>query len=315
MKIFLSNKYNLNTPTILTIGIFDGVHKGHQNIIYFVKQISKYKKLPSCLLTFEPHPKFIINKSKKINLLTPLSEKINKLHFLNLHVLIIQKFNIIFSKLSSEDFIQKILVKKFNINTLIIGYDHQFGNNREGNFMKLNELSKKFKFQIIQIPAIKNKKNIISSTKIRQALLEGNLDLANEFLGYYYNISGKVIHGSKIGKLMGFPTANLNVSDQKLIPKKGVYFVKIWIYNISFFGIMNIGNRPTFQGKKNQIEVHIFNFSQNIYGKTLYIELINYIRKEIEFNSSKELIKQIIKDKLYIIEKKLNYKNYNIIKY
>lgn len=305
MQIFLSKKYNLNTPTILTIGMFDGVHKGHQNIIYIMHQIAKYKKLPSCLLTFEPHPKFVINKIKKLRLLTPLNEKINKLYFLNLHILIIQKFNNMFSKLSLEDFIKNILVKQLNVNTLIIGYDQKFGNNREGNFIKIKELSKKFKFQIIQIPAIKNQNNIISSTKIRQELLKGNLKLANEFLGSYYIISGKVIHGYKIGHLIGFPTANLNISHEKLIPKKGVYFVKIWIYNISYFGIMNIGKRPTFQGEKNQIEVHIFNFSQNIYGRIIYIELINYIREEIFFNSSKELVQQIIKDKLYI-EKRLS---------
>lgn len=285
--------------------MFDGVHKGHQNIIYIANQIAKQKKLPSCLLTFDPHPKFILNKTNNFNLLTPLNEKIYKLNLFKLNIVIIQRFNTEFSKLSSEDFIQYILVKELKVNTLIIGHDHHFGNNRKGNFLQLTEFAKKFGFQIIQIPPIQNKNNIvISSSKIRNALLEGNLKLANEFLGHYYILVGKVIPGFKIGRIIGFPTANLKISSEKLIPKKGVYFVKIFLYHITYFGIMNIGCRPTFNGQQNQIEIHIFNFSTNIYNQQIYIQLLNYIREEITFNSNKNLKKQIIKDKLYV-EKKI----------
>lgn len=283
------------------MGMFDGVHKGHQKIIDFVNKIANKNKLESCLLTFEPHPKFIIEKkSTNFKLLTPLNEKIKKLHSFNLSKLIIQNFNTEIRKLSAEEFIYKVLIKILNIHTLIIGHDHQFGKNREGNFSLLLKLSKKFKFKIIQIPAIQKNKLIISSTKIRNALLQGDLNLANQLLGYYYTISGVVIKGSGTGKKIGFPTANIQTSNEKLIPKKGVYFVEILINSNFKFGIMNIGNRPTFNGKNIQIEVHILNFSKYIYGKKISIQLKKFIRDEIKFDSIEKLIKQIKQDKKYI---------------
>lgn len=307
MKVIYSKEYNLNIPIVLTIGMFDGVHVGHQKIIYFINKIAKKKKIPSCLLTFEPHPRFIINKKNNFKLLTPLNEKIKKLKLLKIHTLIIQEFNNIFRELSSDQFVKTILVQKLNIDTLVIGHDHQFGKNREGNFNQLSKLSKKFNFKLIQYPAIKKQQNIISSTKIRNALSIGDLITVKEFLGNSYSISGEVIPGSGIGKKIGFSTANINVNNEKLIPKKGVYFVEVSINSSIYFGMMNIGNRPTFKGKNQQIEVHIFNFSKNIYGQEISIRLKNYIREEIQFTSSEELIKQIKKDeniiKTYFLNK------------
>lgn len=297
MQVIYSIEYILTFSTVVTVGMFDGVHKGHQEIIYFINQIAKNKNLSSCLITFEPHPRFILNKENDFKLLTLLDEKVKKLCLLNIHVLIIQKFNNSFQKLSAKDFVKNILVKRLKVNTLIIGHDHFFGKNREGNFSYLLHLSKEFNFDIIQIPAVEKDKTIISSTKIRDALLSGDLTIANKYLGFPYSISGVVIPGLGIGKKIGFPTANLDIPYGKLIPKKGVYFVKVIINSVYHFGMMNIGKCPTFNGKKNKIEVHIFNFSENIYGKYISIELKNYIREEIFFNSKETLIEQIQKDK------------------
>lgn len=301
MQVIYSKEYDPNTPTVTTVGVFDGVHKGHKKIIHFVNEIAKKKNLLSCLLTFEPHPRFVINTHNDFKLLTPLNEKIDKLHSLHLNVLIIQKFNSFFQKLSYEKFVENILIQKLNVDTLVIGHDHLFGKNREGNFKQLSHLSKNFNFELIQLPAIKNNENIISSTKIRHALIEGNLTAANDFLGDCYTISGEVIPGLGIGKHIGFPTANLSVDKEKLIPKKGVYFVEISVVgSFSYFGMMNIGNRPTFRGKSNQIEVHIFDFSNDLYGKQISVQLKSYIREEIQFDSTEKLAHQIKKDKHYI---------------
>lgn len=301
MQVICYKKYNYSEPIILTIGMFDGVHKAHQKIIHFINKIGIKKKIPSCLLTFEPHPRFLIKqKNNKFKLLTLLKEKIYKLSNLKLSRLIIQKFDKNIRDLSPEEFVENILIRKLNIEILVIGHDHQFGKNRKGNLDTLINLSKKFGFKVIQISLIQNKKNIISSTNIRHSLLTGNLNLANCLLGDYYTLSGKVIEGLGIAKKIGFPTANISISKNKLIPKKGVYFVEVLIGKKILLGIMNIGNRPTFKGKKNQIEVHILNFKKNIYGSDILIKIKNYIREEIKFKSVYELIEQIKKDKIYV---------------
>lgn len=242
----------------------------------------------------------VLNQDTSIKLLNTIDEKTKLLANFGIDTLIIHPFDETFSKLTAEDFVKTILVEKLNIHKIIIGHDHRFGKNRTADINDLIAFGKKYSFEVEQINAHEIDEIAISSTKIRKALLEGDIQLANQYLGYSYFISGKVIDGKKIGRTIGFPTANIEVKENyKLLPKNGVYVVSSEIDNILYFGMMNIGKNPTIGENDQSIEVHFFNLKEDIYNKNLQISILEHIREEQKFNSLSELQAQLDKDKLF----------------
>jgi riboflavin kinase/FMN adenylyltransferase len=291
--------YNSTKPSVITIGTFDGVHIGHKKIINQLTSISSKNNLISILLSFFPHPKMVLQNDKELKLINTIQEKEGLLNSLNLDYLIIKEFTKEFSRLSALEFVRDILVNKLNAKHIIIGYDHHFGRNRTANIEQLKELGELYDFKVTEILAQDIDDIAISSTKIRKALINGEITLANKFLGYNFFFSGNVVHGNNIGKTISFPTANIKIdAPYKLVPKNGVYIVKTTIDNQITFGMMNIGYNPTFNGKQKSIEIHFINFNKNIYDKTLTIEMILRIRNEIKFNTVDDLKKQLEQDKL-----------------
>lgn len=298
MKVINGLKnYPSKTKSIVTLGTFDGVHIGHQKII---KQLNKDKEnANSALLTFFPHPRMVLQDATDLKLLNTLEEKQQLLAKNGLDYLIIEPFTKEFSELSAVNFVRDILVNTLNTEKLVIGYDHRFGKNREGDFEHLKELSDLYDFNLEQIKAQDIKDVAVSSTKIRKALLEGDIETANSYLGYAYLLTGNVVHGQGLGKKWKYPTINLAIPETyKLIPKTGVYLVKTALDNKTYFGIMNIGNRPTLNGKHQTIEVHLLDFNQDLYGKKIQIQLLKRLRDEQKFHSVNALISQIKTDEI-----------------
>ena len=300
MKVYNSiAAYKKTKPSIVTIGTFDGVHIGHTKIINQLTTISLKNNLTSILLSFFPHPKMVLQNDNELKLINTIQEKEGLLNSLNLDYLIIKEFTKEFSRLSALEFVRDILVNKLNAKHIIIGYDHHFGRNRTANIEQLKEFGELYDFKVTEILAQDIDDIAISSTKIRKALINGEITLANKFLGYNFFFSGNVVHGNNIGKTISFPTANIKIdAPYKLVPKNGVYIVKTTIDNQITFGMMNIGYNPTFNGKQKSIEIHFINFNKNIYDKTLTIEMILRIRNEIKFNTVDDLKKQLEQDKL-----------------
>ena len=291
--------YNSTKPSVITIGTFDGVHIGHKKIINQLTSISSKNNLISILLSFFPHPKMVLQNDNELKLINTIQEKEGLLNSLNLDYLIIKEFTKEFSRLSALEFVRDILVNKLNAKHIIIGYDHHFGRNRTANIEQLKEFGELYDFKVTEILAQDIDDIAISSTKIRKALINGEITLANKFLGYNFFFSGNVVRGNNIGKTISFPTANIKIdAPYKLVPKNGVYIVKTTIDNQITFGMMNIGYNPTFNGKQKSIEIHFINFNKNIYDKTLTIEMILRIRNEIKFNTVDDLKKQLEQDKL-----------------
>ena len=285
---------------ILTIGTFDGVHIGHQKIIERLNQLKSKEKDKSAILTFFPHPRKILNKGNEIKWLNTMDEKIQLLDQFELDHLIIEPFTKDFSELSAIDFVQNILVNELHIKSLVIGYDHQFGKNREGNFNQLKTLGETFDFDVEKISAQEIEDVSVSSTKIRLAIENGDISKANKYLGYHYLLSGEIVKGQGLGRKLDYPTINLSISeDHKLIPKTGVYIVKTIIDQKTVFGIMNIGFRPTIDGKNKTIEVHLLDFNGNLYGENMQIEVLKRLRDEQKFASLERLIHQIKKDEIF----------------
>ena len=284
--------------TIVTIGTFDGVHIGHQKIIEQLVTEAKNCGKKSVLLTFFPHPRMVLQKDVTIQLINTIDERAQHLEKLGLDYLIIHPFSREFSRLTALDFVRDVLVNQLNTSKLVIGYDHHFGKNREGNIEQLTEYSHLYDFTVQEIPAQDIDEVSVSSTKIRKALQNGLLKTANSYLGYHFSITGNVVNGKKLGGKIGFPTANIDVlEDYKLIPKTGVYVVQALIDNKTVFGMMNIGNRPTVNGQHQTIETHFFDFNADLYDKTLTISLLYFIREEKKFDSVNNLIIQLKKDK------------------
>ena len=299
MKIYNSlYDFKPTKKTIVTLGTFDGVHIGHQKIIEKLLQNAKEYDCESLILTFFPHPRMVLQEGSDIKLLNTIDEKSVLLDKLGLDNLIIHPFDKEFSRLSAEEFVKKILVDTFNIQKIIIGYDHRFGRNRTANIDDLILYGEKFGFEVEQISAQEINEVSISSTKIRNAILDGNMALANEYLGYNYNLSGIVSQGKQLGRTIGFPTANIKIPDEyKLIPKNGVYIVKSILNQITVFGIMNIGVNPTVNGENLSIEVHFLDFDADLYDEKITISIIDRIRDEQKFESVALLKLQLEKDK------------------
>ena len=292
MKSYNSlDNFKSDFKTIVTIGTFDGVHIGHRYIINYLNKIAKREGGQSVLLTFSPHPRLVINKEHShLKLIDTLDEKKEKLKNLGLQNFVVQKFTKEFSRIKYVNFVRDILVKKLNVDHLVIGYDHQFGRNREGSIKELQELSQLYDFKVEEIPPQKQEDVSISSTKIRNLVLEGNIETVNKYLANNFLISGKVIDGEKIGRTINYPTANISFDKDKLIPKAGVYAVSLNVLNKSFDGMLNIGV------KQQKIEVHIFDFSKNIYGLDVKIEFKKLIRENIKFANISQLKNQLVKD-------------------
>ncbi len=299
MKITHSfSNFSTNKKTIITIGTFDGVHLGHQKVIKQLLNSSRKKDEVSLLLTFFPHPRMVLQKNSSLKLINTIEEKSDLLKELGLDELIIHPFNQEFSRLSAFEFVRNVLVNQLNISKLIIGYDHHFGKNREGNFEQLQEYGELFGFEVEKISAQNLNDISISSTKIRKALDEGNINKANNYLGYNFMLLGEIVKGKNLGKKIGFPTANINIKEEyKLIPKTGVYIVKSVIEGVLYYGMMNIGNRPTINGKHQTIEVNFFDLDADLYGKIIKVELLKFLRDEQKFDSLDSLKLQLQLDK------------------
>ncbi len=292
------SNFSTSKKTVVTIGTFDGVHIGHQKIIEQLLNASKKKNEISVLLTFFPHPRMVLQKDSEIKLINTIKEKSKLLENFGLDELVIHPFDKEFSRLTAFEFVRDILVNKFNISKLVIGYDHHFGKNREGNFEQLQEYGSMFGFKLEEIPAQNLNDISISSTKIRHSLNAGDIKKANNYLGYHFMLSGTVVSGNRLGSKIGFPTANITIEESyKIIPKSGSYIVKSAIDNEIYFGMMNIGNRPTVDGTIETIEVHFFNLEQDLYGKKISVELLNFLREEHKFESVQSLQTQLHLDK------------------
>jgi len=294
----LSNLFEikLSKSTIATIGTFDGIHIGHQKILNSLSRFAKENSLKSVVITFDPHPRKIINKKNSIELINTIEEKKEKLKTLGIDYLIVQKFDEKFSETEANKFVE-ILKNNINIEKLIVGYDHRFGKNRNADINDLKKYGKELNFKVIEIDALEIEEVNISSTKIRSAIKDGNIQLANSYLGYNFFLSGEVVKGHSRGKELGFPTANLKIDEDKIIPKNGVYLVKSKIDHQDIYGMMNIGYNPTFNNKSKKIETHFFNLNKNLYGKIIKIELLEYIREEKRFETVDGLIQRLKLDR------------------
>ena len=279
-------------PTILTLGTFDGIHQGHKTIISKLTGESKKNNLRSIILTFFPHPRNVVG-SEKIKSISTIDEKIEIFSKLEIDELIVQNFDKSFSNTSAEEFV-KLLVDNLNLKKIIVGYNHRFGKNRLADISVLKDFSLKYNFEVVEIKAFEVEKIKISSTKIRNAINEGNIDVCNSYLGYNFSIYGIVVKGKSIGKSIGFPTANINIVEEyKIIPKNGVYLVLCFIERNKYYGMMNIGFNPTFGSNKKSIEVNIFDFNKDLYGKNIKIEFLKFIRDEIKFDNAEMLKNQL----------------------
>ena len=300
MNIYHSiHDFTTSNKTVFTLGTFDGVHVGHTKIIERLLNSSSEEE-QSLILTFFPHPRMVLQKESDIKLLNTIKERTQLLEKAGLQNLIIHPFDQAFSRLTAEEFVKNILVDIFNIKKIIIGHDHRFGRNRTANIDDLILYGKEYGFDVVQISAQEIDEVSISSTKIRNALNEGKITLANEYLGYNYSFTGAVIHGKKLGRTIGFPTANIKIEESyKLIPAQGVYAVQCFIGNQKFNGMLNIGTNPTVDGQNTSIEVHLFDFQEDLYDKKITVELIKRIRDEQKFASVDELKAQLHKDKVF----------------
>lgn len=293
------DKFDKQHNTVITIGTFDGVHIGHRRILERLLFNSKDLNLKSTVLTFFPHPRMVLQKDSELKLLNTIGEKTRILKNLGLDFLIVHPFTKDFSRLSATEFVRDNLVNGLLMKKIIIGYDHRFGRNRTANINDLRTFGGILDFEVEEIPAQEIDDVSVSSTKIRKALIAGDIRMANSFLGYDYMLTGSVKKGKGLGRQIQFPTANIHIEEAyKLVPKNGVYVVKSTIAQRTVFGMMNIGYNPTFAGTKKTIEVHFFNFDDDLYDQELQIDVIERLRDEIKFDAISELKQQLEKDKL-----------------
>lgn len=304
MKIFHSiNDFKSTKKTILTLGTFDGVHIGHKKILERLTQNTENGKYESLVLTFFPHPRMVLHGQSEVKLLNTIDEKIDLLEKTGIQNLVIHPFDETFSKLIAEEFVKTVLVDQFHIQKIIIGHDHRFGRNRTANIDDLIAFGQQHGFEVEQISVQEIDAVSISSTKIRTALLEGNMDLANDYLGYDYFLTGTIAKGKQLGRTIGFPTANLKIEENyKLIPRNGAYVVKSTIAQKTVYGMMNIGYNPTVAGENLSIEIHYFDFDEAIYDQKIAVSILERLRPEQKFGSVALLKEQLEKDKKNALE-------------
>ena len=287
---------------MVTIGTFDGVHLGHRKLILKLRELADTIQGETVVLTFFPHPRMVLYPNEHgLELLNTIEEKISLLTEAGVDHLIIHPFDKNFSELSSEEFIREVIVKKLKTRKLVIGYDHHFGKKREGNFEDLVRMAPEYNFEVEKIEEQDVNDIAVSSTRVRNALKKGDVTTAMSYLGRPYTITGKVIHGKKIGRTIGFPTANLQIrEDYKLLPAEGVYIIMVEIENETFYGMLSIGRRPTLENDgRLSVEVYILNFDRDIYGEEITLHLLKWIRGDQKFSWLEELQQQIEKDRTF----------------
>jgi riboflavin kinase/FMN adenylyltransferase len=287
---------------VITIGTFDGVHMGHRQIIGKLKSVASSIGGETVIITFHPHPRKVVSSTiLGIRLINTLEERIELLEQLGIDHLVVVPFTDAFANQPAEDYVKNFLISKFHPHTIIIGYDHRFGRERKGDYLLLEKMAALYNYQLQEIPKHVLDEISISSTRIRESLLEGKIDIADKLLGYDFFFSGVVVHGDKLGRKLGYPTANLRINDEeKIVPGNGIYAVYAQPEGSEkkLKGMMSIGFRPTVDGKKRVIEVNIFDFNQEIYDQTLKVFVKKYLREEIKFNNLDELVAQIDQDKI-----------------
>ena len=289
--------FTTQQPTVLTIGTFDGVHLGHQKIVERVVTTARQEGLLATVFTFFPHPRMVVQHDKGLKLIHTLEEKKQLLQQLGVDLLVVQPFNEAFAQLTAEEFVSTILVQRLNVKKVIIGYDHRFGRNRTANIDDMRLFGKKYGFAVEEISVQEVDEVSVSSTKIREALNKGDVTTAEHYLGTPYSLTGRVVHGLKLGRTLGYPTANIQVTeDYKLIPKDGVYAVYSYIDGRKVYGMMSIGKNPTVEGKGASIEVYFFDFNGDLYDQKLTIEFVQYLREEQKFATIDLLKKQLQDD-------------------
>ena len=297
------SKYKEAYATVMTIGTFDGVHIGHRKILDKIINHANSTELKSAVLTFFPHPRMVLQKDADIKLLNTIEEKIEILEGLGLDILVIHPFTTNFSRLTATEFVRDILVNTMNIKKVIIGYDHRFGRNRTANITDLIAFGNTLDFTVDEIPAQEIEDVSVSSTKIRKALDDGDVETANSYLGYPYMLTGTVVKGKGIGKQLGYPTANLYIEEPyKLIPKNGAYTVKSTLNGQTVYGMMNIGFNPTVNGTEKSVEIHFFDFNADLYDKRIQIAILDRLRDEHKFESVEVLKAQLEKDKEHSLQ-------------
>ncbi|GJH41221.1 riboflavin biosynthesis protein [Capnocytophaga sp. HP1101] len=289
--------FTASTPTVLTIGTFDGVHLGHQKIVERVVTTARQEGILATVFTFFPHPRMVVQQDKDLKLIHTLEEKKQVLKQLGVDLLVVQPFNEAFAHLTAEEFVTTILVERLKVKKVIIGYDHRFGRNRTANIDDMRQFGKKYGFEVEEISVQEVDEVSVSSTKIREALNCGDVVTAEHYLSSPYTLTGTVVHGLKLGRTLGYPTANIKVAeDYKLIPKDGVYAVYSYISGRKVYGMMSIGQNPTIEGKGTSIEVYFFDFDGDLYNQQLTITFVQYLREERKFANIDLLKKQIQDD-------------------
>jgi riboflavin kinase/FMN adenylyltransferase len=286
--------------SIVTIGTFDGVHLGHQQILKQLIDTSRKSKLKSVLLTFFPHPRMVLQADVPMHLIQTIEERERALAKTGLNYLVIHPFSAEFSRLSADDYVKRVLVQQLNVQKVVVGYDHRFGRNRTASLEDMYHYADIYDFEVIEIDAKKIESTAVSSTKIRKAIDEGNIELANTYLGQPFTLEGMIVHGDKRGRELSYPTANMDLQNpHKIVPKQGVYLVKSNLSNRVVYGMMNIGTKPTFDISMPSIEVHFFDWEKDLYGQTIRVELLRWVRDEQKFGSIDELQAQIQADEQY----------------
>ncbi|MBM4166844.1 MAG: bifunctional riboflavin kinase/FAD synthetase [Ignavibacteria bacterium] len=291
------------SDTVVTVGTYDGVHKGHQKIFSEVMERAKRRKTKSVFVTFEPHPKEVIRKTS-MHLLSTLNERIEQMKHWMPDVVFVVNFTNEFSQLSPREFYEQYIVNGFHAAEVVEGNDHMFGHNREAGIKELQEIGKEFRFEVFVVPKVSVNGEEVSSTHIRNLLEQGNIEKANQCLGYPYRFSGEIIRGDGRGKELGFPTANINaLSKNKLIPLQGVYVVRGMLDGSSYNGMLNIGTRPTFYEHETiSVEVHLFDMNKELYGKEITIEFLKRLREDKKFSTKEALTEQLHRDKQQSIQ-------------
>lgn len=299
MRIFHSiREFETSCRPSATVGVFDGVHRGHQEIIRMLTESARNSHCESVVVTFDPHPRLVVGNSSEVRLIQSIEEKIERFRSLGVDSLLIIPFDRDFASMEPARFIKMVLVDTLNVGKVFTGHDHFFGRGREGDFALLEQFGKEYAFEVVQVPPISHCQQTVSSSLIRNALVSGEIRLANCMLGYHYSIKGKVVRGNQIGKLIGFPTANLQIADaHKLIPAFGVYASLVkWNGNL-YQGMSNIGLRPTIDANRLTVEVNIFDFSEDIYNEPITLYFLDRIRDEKKFGGLEQLKDQLFLDR------------------
>lgn len=295
--IFGLENYPKEKASIVTVGTFDGVHIGHQSIIKRLVNIAQAENKTSVLLTFYPHPRMVLQSNVPMRLIQTIEERKAALAETGLDVLVIHPFTESFSRLDAEQYVKEVLVGQLNVHKIVMGYDHRFGRNRNANIDDMQDFGAIYDFDIEEISATEVEAIAVSSTKVRNAILEGDMKKATTYLGRNFELSGEVIHGEKRGRVLQFPTANIDLKNaHKILPKNGVYLVKSTLERQTVYGMMNIGEKPTFDAKRSSIEVHFFDWSKDLYGEHIRVEVLERVRDEQKFDSAEKLQAQLQAD-------------------